>query len=281
MDDLTLASFFEAWELFRDATLAGTLLGALLGALGVYVVMRRMIFLSASLSQIAGLGIATSMWLKTLAAPLALTQPLVGGIVATASALAWVGRADPRDHTRRDAMLGTLFLIGSAGTVLLGTRIVEELQDIEVLMFGSAVAVLPEDFLWVVWAFAVVGALHVVAHRGFLAVSVDRADAQIRGLPARTLEYVLLGSLAATIALSTRIIGALPTFAFSVLPALAATRIAPNSVWAMIVAAVIGGLAGFVGYLVAFVFQFPVGASQACVAVAFVAVATIVGRLRR
>ena len=63
MDDgLTLSAFFEAWELFREAALTGLVAGALLGVLGVYVVLRRLVFLTAAVSQAAGLGVVSAFY---------------------------------------------------------------------------------------------------------------------------------------------------------------------------------------------------------------------------
>ena len=77
---------------------------------------------------------------------------------------------------------------------------------------------------------------------------------------------VLVASLAMAVSLSTRVLGALPVFAFTVLPAMAGLRLAPNVAGAAAVAALLGAVAGVVGYGVAFLYQLPVGASQALVA---------------
>mgnify|MGYP001549500826 CR=1 FL=1 len=60
---LTLADFFEGWALFEYPALAGAVAGAILGLLGVYVVLRRLVFLSAAVSQAAGLGVVIAFYL--------------------------------------------------------------------------------------------------------------------------------------------------------------------------------------------------------------------------
>lgn len=278
MDDLTVSLFFESWELFREAALSATFLGALLGFLGVYVVIKRMIFFSAALSQVAGLGIAASFWLKLTFGLTWLANPYLGAAVTSLLAIGFIVAEKTVTAARRDAALGLVFLVGSAGTLMLGSRIVQEVQDIESLLFGSAVAVLPEDFMMVLITTAVLGVWHIWWHRGFVAVSLDPDDARVRGLWARGLDTMLLVSLAAAISVSTRVLGALPTFAFSVLPAMAALRLAPNVSGAMIGAGIFGAIAGFGGYLHAFLHQFPVGASQTIVAAGIVALTLVVKR---
>ncbi|MFL5321165.1 MAG: metal ABC transporter permease, partial [Myxococcaceae bacterium] len=55
MEGLTIRDFFE---LFGPSIIAAVLAGLLCGLLGVFVVLRRVAFVSAALGQISGLGIA-------------------------------------------------------------------------------------------------------------------------------------------------------------------------------------------------------------------------------
>lgn len=276
---LTLSDFWEAWELFRTPTLAGTLAGALLGWLGVYVVLRRMVFLSAALSQCAGLGVTLAFyaqihwgWSATLASPTA------GASAATllAALVPWFDRSAEGSH--RDSLLGVLYLTGAAGTLVVGTRIVQELQDVQELLFGTAVAVLDEQLSSLVWLAVVVFALHLWWMRGFIQASFDPEGARTRGIPVGLLDGVLLVTLALTVSVCTRVLGALPVFAFTVLPALAAVRLMPNVPRALLLAGVLGAVSGFGGYVLAFLYALPVGATQTGLAAALVVVAEVIRR---
>jgi len=268
--------FIGAWELFRNPTLAGTLAGGLLGYLGVFVVLRRMVFLSAALSQCAGLGVTLAFYAQLhMGVAASVASPLLG-----AAALTMLGVLLPLSDrselgSRRDGLLGLLFLGGSAGTVIVGTKIVQELQDVETLLFGSAVVVLDEQMIWIASISLLLWTLHLWWMRGFIQVSLDRQGARVRGLPVRALDIALLLSLALAISVFTRVLGALPVFAFSVLPAMAAVRLAPSVPLSLIMATVMGALSGFLGYLVAFFYELPVGPSQAGVAASFVLAAEL------
>jgi len=50
--------FVAGWPLYRDPVACAVIAGAALGALGVFVVLRRAVFVTATLSQAAGLGVA-------------------------------------------------------------------------------------------------------------------------------------------------------------------------------------------------------------------------------
>jgi zinc transport system permease protein len=280
-DPPTIGGFFASWELYRDPVLAGMLSGAMLGLVGVYVVLRRLVFLSAAISQTAGLGVALTFWMSLyLGLPAALVSPTFGASVLAIGTALLVVLGPGRASALRDSLLGVAFLAGAAGALALGTRIVEELHDIKTVLFGSAVAVLPED-LWLIAAVAaVVLVLHTWWWRGVSQVAFDPDGARVRRLPVRALEVFFLVTLAVAISVSTRILGALPTFAFSVLPGVAAVRVSPNVPSALALAVGFGTASGFGGYLAAFLFELPVGASQTLTALGFAAVVEVAARLR-
>lgn len=273
VDALTLVDFYGAWELYATPALTGAVLGLTLGLLGVYVVLRRLVFLSAALSQAASLGVALAFFAQITwgASHLLVPSPTTLALTLTFAATLLVAGRRGRSAAWRDSALGLIFLAGSAGTLALGSRIVQEISDINALLFGSAVAVMPDDFEQLAWLCAVIVLVHALWWRGFAAVSFDLAGARVRRMPVRFLELTLFATLALAISASTRVVGALPVFALSVLPALAAARLATNLPMALVAGGFIGALAGFYGYLLAFLHDLPVGPAQTLLAVSFVA----------
>jgi len=276
MDDATsLAQFFEAWGLFRDPVLAGTVAGAVLGWMGVSVVLGRMVFLSAALSQAAGLGVVAALW---VGGGLGIVlSPWVGALVLTGSAaLLLAGRT--RGFWSREAWLALVYLGGAAGTLAIGSRVVGEIHDVQTLLFGSAVAVRPGDLRVLLWVLVPLWVLQAWWARGLRLALFRPESAAVRGLPVRGLQVVTLLSLTLCLSLATRVIGALPVFAFSVLPATAAVALAPSMAWAQWGALLAGGLSGFLGYLLAYLWSLPVGPTQTLVALTL---ALLAGLLRR
>lgn len=268
---LTIHDFFASWELFRDPVLAGVIAGATLGYLGVYIVLRRMVFVSAALSQSAGLGVAVAFYAQiALGATGVLGDPLAGAVALTIATMLLLLRQGGERWLSRESVLGAVYLIGGAGTLLVGTKIQQEAHDIETILFGAAVLVTPEDLakLEVVGAASLV--LQIVLGRGFRFVSFDPDGARIRGLPVRALDAALFLCIAGVVSVATRVLGALPVFAFSVLPAMAALLVAPNVGVALALGGALGAIAGAGGYVVAFLYTWPVGASEAAVAAAMV-----------
>ena len=275
----TLADFIDGWELFQDPVLAAVLAGATLGWLGVFVVLRRMVFVAATLSQAAGLGVALAFW-STIHLGWG-PPPFVGAVLAALAAGAVASIRPERLFVSRDGLLAFTWLVAGAGVVLVGDHIAQEAHDIAGILFGSAVLVRPEDLAVLGGVSALALGVAAAAHRGLLFAAWDPEAARIQGLPVRLLDLTLLVLVTLAASAATRALGALPVFAFSVLPGLSAVLLAPRVNLAFLLALGLGAAAGGLGYLAAFLLELPVGASQAAVAALPVVPALALARLRR
>ncbi|MGE0402435.1 MAG: metal ABC transporter permease [Kofleriaceae bacterium] len=273
-DTPTWGDFWNGWPLYREAVYSGAIAGLTLGFLSVYVVLRRMVFVSAAVTQAAGLGVAASFWLSihlgTVIDPAwgATTMSLVAALLLA---------ADPkRLGLSREMALGIVFAFASATAVLIGSRIPQETGDIQAILFGNAVVVSPEDLHRLMWTFGGVMLLQLWWFRGFSFASFDRVTARVHGLPVRLLDAVLLLSIGVMVGESARALGAMPAFAMSTLPGVAALLFVRGSLpMTFAVAVLVGAASGVGGYLLAYREQLSVGPAQTTTAVAFVVVAAI------
>lgn len=273
--------FAEGWQigLYRDPVLCGTFAGLVLGVLGVFVVLRRAVFVTAAVTQAAGLGVALA-FLAQIALGLAV-PPVVGALVLALTATAVLAYRAGRLRLPQETLVGLIYLVASAAALLVGDRITQESHDVAGILFGTAVLVRPEDLLLVELGGALTLVITLVSYRGLLFAGFDPEGARVHGLPVRLLDLLLWVLVALEVSVTTRAIGALPVFAFAVLPAMAALSLADRVRRALLLAAVLGGAAGALGYLFAFFLEFPVGASQATVATLFLLICLPIARWRR
>jgi zinc transport system permease protein len=247
--------------------------GAVLGLLGVFVVLRRMVFAAAALTQAAGCGVALAFFLEIhagLSASLAAPRAWSLGLTLLATlVLQWPGRR----IVTRESLLALAYMLGGGGALLLGSRISQEAHDIQSILFGTGVVVDAADLVLVLGVGGLVAGWLAWWHRGFWFATLDPERARVRGLPVAGLDVALLLMLAVYVSVTTRALGALPVFAFSVLPAVGAIAVARRPGVALGLAAVLGGVAGCGGYMVAFFGSFPVGASQTVLAAVLVGLA--------
>ena len=93
---------------------------------------------------------------------------------------------------------------------------------------------------------------HVALWRALLFVGYDPMGARVQGMPVRALNAFLFLSVGLAVALCTRALGALPVFAFSVLPAMAALALTARIGAGVRAGAVLGAFSGVGGYAVSF-----------------------------
>ena len=275
----TWSDFVEAWPLFADPVICGVIAGAVLGWLGVHVVLRRMVFLTAALTQASGLGVALGFFAGI---HLGVEVPPVLSAVGTALFAGAILSLDANKvRLSSESLLALVWLGCSAGAILVGDRITQEAHDIAAILFGTAVLVRPEDLHQVMGVGGLALAAAMIFQRPLIFAGFDRDGARVQGLPVVALELGLMAAITAMVAVSTRALGALPVFAFSVLPAMGALMATRRLERAFPLALVFGGAAGGLGYLVAFFFSFPVGACQAAMAGLIAALMVPLGLLRQ
>lgn len=273
-DAPTWSQFVDGWDLFRDAVYAAGLAGAVLGFLSVYIVLRRMVFVSAAITQGAGLGVALAFYVairfgwsispSTGAAVLSL-------VIAAAAARDW-----QRLRLSREMVLGLMFAMTSGLAVVVGSRIAQEAHDIQAILFGAAVVVTSEDLHALIAIAAIVMALQLWWYRGFTFASFDPLTARVHGVPVGLLDLVLLVSIALIVSRVASTLGALPAFALSTMPGIAAALCSRGPLLVtFVLASLIGAAAGIGGYLLAFFGELPVGATQTVVATAAVVLAAL------
>ena len=242
------------------------LLGAVLASLplayfGVFLLERRMVFVSVSLAQAALCGASLAFffgWEPRLAG-----LAVVGGVIA---ALALRSR-DGRDALPEDAVLGILYVVLGGLSVIFLSKSAQGGLDEATLLFGSLLGVSPKDVavLAAVCGLLFVGAL--LLHKRFLAVAFDAETSRVLGLRVGALELAFFSGLGALLAVSIGQIGVLLSFAYLVLPAAAARGLARTTRGVFTWAACIGTAGSAVGTLASIKWDVPTGAAI-CLALA-------------
>lgn len=279
-----LQLFIESWDIWGGAVVAGMAAGAVCGFIGIYVILHRIVFVSAAMSEVSGLGVMIAFWLAQNQAvetsqhtedvlPLAFAAIFTGIFSALVA-----GRASHRAGDRSksaESFIGAVYLLSAAGLLLVSDRVTQGAHDVANVLFGNAVIVdTPHLALLLAVCIPVFG-LHAWLRKDILFISFDPAMAQTLGYPVVALRIFLLVSLGVVISIGTRTIGALPVFSFSVLPPIACLALFQDlrsSFWA---SAVLGAASAFLGYLASFLFSFPTGACMTAAAGAFVLVGAI------
>jgi zinc transport system permease protein len=281
----TWAEFISGLTIFFDPMLCGAVAGLVLGYLGVYIILRRMVFVSAAITHSAGLGVALAFYGQIHLGLGALAQPLVGAFLFGMSSTLLLTLEPKRIHLTRESLIGLIFIFASGAILLVGDRISQESHDIHAIIFGTAVLVTKADLYTTLVAGGVVLTVLIWLRPGLVFASFDADGARVQRLPVAALDALLLLAIGLVVSVTTRALGAVPVFAFSVLPAIAALGLSKRIERVFVIAALLGALSAVIGYVLSFFLRFPVGASQTVVAALFAGFSllatSIGGRLRR
>ncbi|XXF75603.1 metal ABC transporter permease [Myxococcaceae bacterium GXIMD 01537] len=272
-------TFWDAFELFRDPLLCALIAGCVLGFLSVYVVLRRMVFVSAAVTQSAGLGVALAFYAEIHLGHH--VEPMLGATLLSLLATLLLMADTSKLRVTRESLLGLAFAFSGGAAVLVGDRIAQEAHDIQGILFGTAVLVTPQQLHAVAGVGAAILFIHLWWYRGLTFASFDRVGATVQGLPVRVLDAVLMVSIGVMVGVSARALGALPVLAFSTLSAIAALVLDLRLPWTFLLATLAGAISGVGGYLFAYFYDFPVGGSQTVLASLLVLVAVLARAVRR
>src|SRR5213078_3178644 len=149
-----VSAFNDFWagrELWQEPLFAGVLAAALLSYLGVFVVLRRMVFVSAALSEISGVGVATAFYVGAVAGidphshgaiPL-LLEPVWFSLVFACAAAALFSLRPGHRKLAPETIVGLGYIVASALVlaILNSPRIAQEAHAVGDILFGNAVTV--------------------------------------------------------------------------------------------------------------------------------------------
>ena len=273
--------FLEAREIWNVPLVASLVAGALLGALGVYVVLRRTVFVSAALTQVSTLGLVIALLVEErvhIETEHAGEQLLVAMGFSVAAALILATFRPRRLPT--EAGVGAAWVVASALVVVGASKLVHAAHDLGGMVFGNAVAVPPRD-LWVIVGVAALSAVvHLLFAKQILFSSFDAETAEALGMRVGRWDALLFLTVGLAIPATARALGALPVFAFLTLPASAALLLGLRVRQAFVLAAAVGVVAAGAGYVASWIWEIPTGATMVAVAAVFMVPGLVVRMAR-
>jgi len=268
--------------LLRNSLYAGCVVGVACPLVGVYFIMRRMIFLGVALPQISSAGIALAFFLHGLGLhflPHATEEHwmvLVGSLTLTGSALFLLAVLERRARAGTEARIGVAYVMATAASILMIAASPHGEAHVLSLLKGEIVAVSDQSLSILMGGYALVVAALIACYRELLLVSYDRDMAIALGRRSGAWDVALFTIIGLTISLGVMTVGPLVVFAMLLIPPLAALRLVRGMVHISVLAAVIGVGSALVGFYVSFRYDLPLGPTDAVVAGCVFGIALVV-----
>ena len=284
----TLGDLLSPSFLLRDALVGSVLVGFLCPLVGVYFVLRRMIFLGVALPQVSAAGIACAFLLYRTMVGAHQHGEASERLLATGGSLVFtlagllILAAFERHRETVEARIGVTYAVAAAATILfLAADPWGEAQMVSLLK-GDLLATTTQSLTLLSLTFALIAVVLLAFRREFLLVSFDRDLAIVFGKRAGLWDALLYLTIGLVISLGVLVAGPLVTFGFLVLPPLAARRLCRRMLSFSLVASLLGGVTAFAGFYCAYRFDLPLGPAEVALAgVLLLVIAALSGAARR
>jgi ABC-type Mn2+/Zn2+ transport system permease subunit len=263
----TLRQILAPDFLLRNSVYTSVLVGLACPLVGVFLVLRRLVFMGVALPQISSTGVAIALSL-----PLWLGLNLNAHDTASGHALAFAGSLtfsvtailllaflERRGRGVPEGRLGVAYVVSSAlSMLLLAKNPYGEIGWLDLLK-GEVITISNADLGLTAAALALVLMALALFHKELLLVSFDRAMAITLGKNVVFWDVLLYLLIGLTVSMAVLSVGPLIAFGFLLIPALTAHLFSRTMRQFTVLASLIGGAAAFAGFWIAYAWDLPVG----------------------
>lgn len=220
---------------------------------GTHVVLRSMAFIGDAVAHAVFPGIAIAFALQG--------SVLLGGAVAGAVVALLVATFSQRRRIKEDTLIGIFFAAAFAVGLVVISRIDGYTASLTSFLFGSLTGVSNSQVYAVAGVGFVVISLLLILQRPLSAVALDRESAQAMNLPVFLLDILLYLAVTAAVVISISTIGNILVLALLVTPAATARMLSDRLSIMMVLSALIGAAASFIGLYFSWALDIPTGAT--------------------
>mgnify|MGYP003812455533 FL=1 len=244
---------FLQYEFIRNALMVGFLVSIACGVVGTYVVIKRIAFISGSISHTAYGGIGLGYYLGI--------NPMVGATFFTLFSALAMGEVSHRMKDREDTVIGIMWAIGMALGVIFVKLSPGYTADLMSYLFGSILTV-PHNELILVLILDIIILLTVgLFHDQFTMVAFDEEFAQVIGISTRFYNGLLLCLIALTVVVMIRAVGIILVIALLTIPPSIAGQYTRSMGSMMGLSILLGAVFTTGGLYLSYLFDLPSGAT--------------------
>jgi manganese/iron transport system permease protein len=228
----------------RRAMLEVVLLGALGGVVGVYVLLRRLAFLTEVVQHTVFPGIAIAF---------AFGQSLLlGALVAGTVSVVFVTIGSLHRRIDPDALMAVLVATFFALGVVVVSRRRGFQSDLTALLFGRILSVDQRELIDTIVVAAICVVVLALLHKEFVMRAFDAEATRAMGYHLTRLDLVLNLVITLAVVVSVRAVGTVLVVAFVVTPAAAARLLARRVAGMLVTAVAFGAVGGWFGLAISY-----------------------------
>jgi ABC-type Mn2+/Zn2+ transport system permease subunit len=259
--------------LLHHALWGSVVVGFVCPLIGVYFVLRRLIFWGVALPQVSASGIAFAFMLQGLGFNFLAGGEagerhlaIVGALAFTVGTILVLAALERRGAGLSEGRIGALYALAWASSILFVAWNAAGETEMLGLLKGEIVSISESDFHAMLNIFGVLAAVMLLFQREFTFISYDRDMAVTLGRKVLAWDLLLYLIIGVTISLGVMTVGPLVIFGFLVIPPLAALPWSRGMASFSMLASALGGLSAFAGFYISYTYDLPLGPVVICIA---------------
>lgn len=221
------------YEFMQNALIAGLLAAIACGIVGVYIVVKKVVFISGGIAHASFGGIGLGYFLGI--------NPVLGAMFFTVVSALSIGLVTRRTRLPEDTAIGILWSMGMALGIIFVGLAPGYAPDLFSYLFGNILTVPTFDLMLMLILDAVIIILVLLLYKEFLFLSFDEEFSTVAGVPTERLYLLLLCLVALTVVVLIRVVGIILVIALLTIPA-ALARQFTHSLKKMMLLAILAGV---------------------------------------
>ena len=241
------------YEFMQNALIAGLLAAVACGIVGVYVVVKKVVFISGGIAHASFGGIGLGYLLGI--------NPVLGAMAFTIASALGLGLVTRRTKLPEDTAIGILWAMGIALGIIFISLAPGYAPDLFSYLFGNILTVPAFDLMIMLILDAIIIILVFLLYKEFLFLSFDEEFSTVAGVPTERLYLLLLCLVALTVVVLIRVVGIILVIALLTIPAALARQLTHNLKKMMLLAILAGGIFTFSGLWLSYLLDLASGAT--------------------
>ncbi|WP_135605248.1 metal ABC transporter permease [Methanococcoides sp. NM1] len=241
------------YEFMTNALVAGLLASIACGIIGVYVVVKKIVFISGGIAHASFGGIGISYFLGI--------NPMFGVLPFGLFSALTMGTISKRSDVPEDTIIGILWSLGMAiGIIFIGWT-PGYAPDLMTYLFGNILTVPGSDiYLMLALDAVIIGTVYVL-YKEFMALCYDEEFSKVSGVPTEKLYLLLLCLIALTVVVMIRVVGLILVIALLTIPAALSRQYTSNMKIMMYLSILFGAIFTVTGLILSYYFDIASGAT--------------------
>lgn len=213
------------------------------------MVLKRIVFIGATLSQVAACGIAAALFYHM--------HLFLGATIFTLVTVTILAYPIGKDRIPQDAIMGSIFILASALSILIISQSGFGLKEVKSLLYGNLILTSPNDLRIIILSILPAVCLVVLFSRPIIYTFVDREESKVLGLRVIFWELFFFYALGIVVSASSKVGGMLLVFCYLVVPPTAALLLSNRFIWVWVISITIAVFATLSGFYLSYTQDLP------------------------